>query len=77
MRYRADTATRNRFIGNVLIAVGALLPGIGGSATRLGHTEVLYVTELMGIILIWMGFRWNVKDRNAPAEERIGRPAPA
>lgn len=46
-----------RVVGNVLIAVGALLPGIGGSFTRLGYVEVLYVTELVGLSLIWLGYR--------------------
>jgi hypothetical protein len=27
----------------------------------MGHTEVLYVMEFIGIILIWMGYRWNIK----------------
>jgi hypothetical protein len=36
----------SRVIANVLIAIGAILPGIGGTATRMGYTEVLYVTEL-------------------------------
>ena len=56
-RYRRKRATRSRFAGNVLIAVGALLPGIGGAATRYGHTEVLYVTELVGLVLIYLGYR--------------------
>jgi hypothetical protein len=59
-RFRGDPSTRHRFVGNVLIAVGALLPGIGGTATRFGHTEVLYVTELLGLTLIWIGYRYNV-----------------
>ncbi|MEN8040204.1 MAG: hypothetical protein ABFR95_01765 [Actinomycetota bacterium] len=42
-------------IGNLLIAVGAILPGIGGTYARLGHIEVLYVTELVGLSLIWLG----------------------
>lgn len=60
-RFRKSRDTYHRFVGNVLIAVGALLPGIGGMATRMGHVEVLYVTELIGIILIWMGYRWNIR----------------
>lgn len=48
--------TYNRAIGNWLIAIGALLPGIGGFYSRLGHTEVLYVGEFLGIILIWLGY---------------------
>ena len=49
--------TRLRAEGNALIALGALLPGIGGSFTRFGFTEVLYVTEFLGIILIFLGYR--------------------
>ncbi len=60
-RYAGDPATRHRAVGNTLIAVGAILPGIGGTATRMGYTEVLYVTELLGILLIWAGYRWNVR----------------
>ncbi|MGH7532920.1 MAG: hypothetical protein ACREL4_06495, partial [Gemmatimonadales bacterium] len=41
----------------VYIAVGGLLPGIGGTFTRFGHVEVLYVTELIGLVLIFVGFR--------------------
>lgn len=60
-RYSKSRDTYHRFIGNTLIAVGALLPGIGGMATRLGRTEVLYVMEFFGIVLIWLGYRWNVR----------------
>jgi hypothetical protein len=62
MRFRRIPQLRHRFIGNVLIAVGALLPGIGGTATRMGHVEVLYVTEFLGLCLIWLGYRWNVRE---------------
>jgi hypothetical protein len=57
MRYRSQPAARHRFVGNVLIAVGAILPGIGGAYTRFGHVEVLYVTELVGLLLIFAGYR--------------------
>ena len=60
-RFRLDTNARHRFVGNSFIAVGALLPGIGGMATRMGHTEVLYVMELIGLILIWIGYDYNVR----------------
>lgn len=70
-RYRKDPSARHRFIGNCFIAVGALLPGIGGTATVFGHTEVLYVMEFLGIILIWIGYRYNVTPpgRQAPRAE--------
>lgn len=57
-RFRKSRATRHRFVGNVFIAIGAILPGIGGSFTRFGYTEVLYVTELIGLVLIYIGYRF-------------------
>jgi hypothetical protein len=65
LRYTRDPATRHRVYANVLIAAGAILPGIGGTATRMGYVEVLYVTELVGLILTWTGYRMSV--RPAPA----------
>lgn len=55
-KYSQDKVYRNRFLGNLFIAFGGLLPGIGGSFTKFGYTEVLYVTELAGIILIYLGY---------------------
>jgi hypothetical protein len=72
LRYAKRPDTFNRFVGNVLIAIGAILPGIGGAATRFGHTEVLYVGEFVGIILIWMGYRWNVR---SPVTLSVSRPS--
>ena len=60
VRFSGQPATRHRVHANVLIAVGAILPGIGGTATRFGYTEVLYVTELIGLLLIWTGYRLSV-----------------
>lgn len=60
VRFSRRRETHHRFVGNVFIAVGALLPGIGGAATRFGHVEVLYVTELIGLCLIYVGYRFNV-----------------
>lgn len=65
LRYRMDPAMHNRFIGNILIAIGAILPGIGGTCTRFGHVEVLYVTEFIGILLIYAGYRLNVAGSTA------------
>ncbi len=67
LKYRKSPGMSHRVIGNWLIAIGALLPGIGGSFTRFGHVEVLYVTELVGIVLIYFGYRFNVGGGKAPA----------
>jgi hypothetical protein len=55
-KYFKKTGTGVRFWGNLLIAVGAILPGIGGSFTRLGYVEVLYVTEFMGLFIILIAY---------------------
>ncbi len=82
-RYRKKSGRSGpRVTGNWLIAVGALLPGIGGSFTRAGMVEVLYVTEILGLSLIYMGYRIISGDR-APSihlnqRQVIGpQPAPA
>ena len=72
VRYRRTRETYSRFIGNVYIAIGAILPGIGGAFTRFGHTEVLYVTELIGLLCIFAGYRLNVTGRGV-REARDGR----
>jgi hypothetical protein len=60
--FRTDVGTGRRVVGNIAIAVGAILPGVGGSFSRAGHTEVLYATELVGLLLIWAGYRIIVTD---------------
>jgi hypothetical protein len=46
----------HRAIGNVLIAVGVMAPALGGSLTRLGLGGYLYVSELVGAVLMFIGF---------------------
>lgn len=46
----------NRMFGNILIAVGALSPAMGGSLLRAGLTDMLYLSELIGAILMFTGF---------------------
>ena len=62
-RYRRRGDASSRVLGNVLIAIGAILPGIGGGFARAGTVEVLYVTELIGLLLIWSGYQAIVGDR--------------
>jgi hypothetical protein len=56
IKYFKKTGTSARFWGNLLIAIGAILPGIGGSFTRLGYVEVLYVTEFLGLAIIIVAY---------------------
>ena len=74
-RYSKDSAYRNRFWGNLFIAIGGLLPGIGGSFTKIGFTEVLYITELVGIVLIFTGYRIVRRDASISIfEAQLARP---
>ncbi len=56
-----------RVQANVLIAVGSMLPALGGSASKAGHPEILYLTELAGAVVIFAGFlRSQGSARSAP-----------
>jgi hypothetical protein len=46
-----------RAAGNALIAIGAIMPGIGGAYAKAGFVEALYVGECIGLIVIWLGDR--------------------
>jgi hypothetical protein len=46
----------HRTIGNILIAVGAMAPAMGGTLSRTGLTGGLYLSELVGAILMFIGF---------------------
>ncbi len=52
----------HRALGNTLIAVGAILPGIGGAMSRAGYTQVLYVAEFVGLVLIYFGYKSCISD---------------
>ncbi len=59
----------NRMFGNILIAVGALSPAMGGSLLRAGLTDMLYLSELIGAILMFIGFL--MATSSAPAASTV------
>ncbi|MCH7515233.1 MAG: hypothetical protein IH947_15015 [Bacteroidetes bacterium] len=59
----SERIANTRFLGNDYIAIGTLLSGIRGSFTRFGYEEVLFVTELMGILFIYAGYRVTQRDK--------------
>lgn len=73
VRFSRNETTRHRMWANVWIAAGAILPGIGGTATRFGHTEVLYITELLGLLMMWRGYVVSVR-AYGPARSEASRP---
>jgi hypothetical protein len=58
----------NRMIGNILIAVGALAPAMAGAFVRLGLVDGLYLSELVGVVLMYIGF---IQSTIAPARETL------
>jgi hypothetical protein len=46
----------NRVLGNILIAAGALSPAMAGSFIKAGLTDVLYISEFIGVVLMYLGF---------------------
>ena len=63
----AASLARDRVLGNVAIAAGAFLVAIGGTLSRMGYTEMLYVLEIIGLSVIWLGYWLNIRKR--PLEE--------
>ncbi len=46
----------DRMVGNVLIAAGALMPAMAGSLIKAGLGDWLYLSELLGAVLMYFGF---------------------
>lgn len=47
---------RNRMVGCLLIALGTIVVGLGGTLTRLGHREYLYIPMSIGVAIIFLGY---------------------
>jgi hypothetical protein len=56
VRFRRSGTHRNRMIGCLLIAAGTLAVAMGGSLTRLGSDQYLYIAMSIGITLIFAGY---------------------
>jgi len=55
-----------RAAGNALIALGAIMPGIGGGFAKAGFVEALYVGECVGLMVIWLGDRVCSREQVVP-----------
>lgn len=66
IQYYRTMIDKSKCWGNVLIAIGGLLPAIGGASSKFGHIEVLYITEFIGICLIHAGYQ-KMKQSSLPS----------
>ncbi len=55
LKLLSTAGSRRRFIGCLLIATGAILVALGGTLTRLGRPEYLYLAMSAGIGVIFAG----------------------
>jgi hypothetical protein len=68
-KYIRNKRAKARSLGNICIAIGALLPGIGGTYTRMGYVHVLFVTEFIGLLLIYLGYITIRNDKSPSVHE--------
>jgi hypothetical protein len=65
----------HRTIGNILIAVGAILPAFGGTFSRFGLSGTLYLSELLGAVLMFIGFVRAITPMGSALLPAVFRPA--
>ena len=58
-----------RMLGNILIAAGAMMPAMGGSFVRAGLPDFLYLSEFLGVVIMYGGFILATSVR--PAEQSV------
>lgn len=56
VRFRQVASMRHRTVGLLLIALGALTVAMGGTLTRLGSDQYLYIAMSVGVGLIFAGY---------------------
>ncbi len=63
----------NRLLGNIFIAGGALMPAMAGSFVKAGLVDLLYLSEFLGVVLMYIGFLQATASK--PAEKPAAIPA--
>jgi hypothetical protein len=76
IRFASSGHNPKRALGTAFIAVGGLLPGIGGGYAKAGFVEALYVGEFVGLIFIWIGYEICLR-APAPIPAKKAEPAHA
>ncbi|HEY8447477.1 MAG TPA: hypothetical protein VIL01_10245 [Thermomicrobiales bacterium] len=76
-RFKQRGVFRHRMIGCVLIAVGTLTVAAGGTLTRFGAHEYLYIAMAIGVAIIFAGYLETRRPDAPPATQPATQPAPA
>jgi hypothetical protein len=61
----------NRMFGNILIAGGALAPAMAGTFVKAGIVDALYISELVGAVLMYVGFTLATAGKEVSADTQI------
>ena len=75
--FRRKRIMRNRMIGLSLIVAGTLAVASGGTLTRLGSDQLLYIAMSIGIALMFAGYLWTRKPDARPVAAPAAVPAAA
>lgn len=76
-RFWRSGTHRQRMVGCALISVGTLVVAAGGSLTRLGHYEYLYIAMSIGVAMIFGGVLVSRRPDQARVPAAIDEPVPA
>ena len=71
-KFKGEDGLRPRAVGCVLIAAGAIVVALGGTLTRFGRTDLLYLAMVAGIAIIFAGV---LLTRSTASAARIGNEA--
>ena len=61
----------HRVLGNVLLAAGALSPALGGVLVTRGLGDYLFISELLGAIIMFIGFRLATSQQPVAAKQAV------
>lgn len=75
-KLRAGRGSSRRAVGCVLIAAGTVAVALGGTLTRLGRPEYLYLAMTMGIAIIFVGIVLTRQPQLVGATVALPRPIP-
>jgi hypothetical protein len=77
IRFRRRGTFGRRAVGTLLIAAGGIVVALGGTANRLGIPGLLYVTEMIGLVLIFGGYLQTVSRTELSASAPARQPGEA
>ena len=75
IRFKRSGQHRNRMIGCLLIALGTLAVAMGGTLTRFGSEQYLYIAMSVGIAMIFGGYVWMKRPESRGVEKSRSREA--